>query len=302
MSDPIAERAAPSAQQAEAIAREADALKAALGRSRTTRLVMALAAVAFVVFFSLLFYRQAARLQTEAYLNSLLEVAQSRLEDRTDTYMGEVQLLVNSASPVMTQAFYSQAKQDLPAYLSAVEAERDALVVSLRQIASEKLDQHHAAILGRYEGILREEFPDFDEEQYGRMVDNLEVALSRLTERYYVDELEQQLNALYDSWDRFPMAEESSPGDPPLEDLFVGELIDLLQKKLTELDRVQLASAGPGSIAVPPADGSIASDPLSRLEQPEAEEPTPTEEPAAEVPAAEVPAPAEAPSPAPETP
>jgi hypothetical protein len=49
------------------------------------------------------------------------------------------------------------------------------------------------------------------------MIYNMDQALKDLLKKYYVQELETQLNLLYDQYESFPVAEAAKPGDQPLE-------------------------------------------------------------------------------------
>lgn len=221
----------------EAVVRECQALQSSMGRNRTIRRLLLLAMLGFLIGFGLAYYNKGKHLSSDAYRQELVSLAQSHLEDQSDDYMRQIEGLVSTSSPVLTEAFYERAKQDLPHYLSALGSERDVLVKRLQDNVEKKLQETQGRMLERYEGILRAEFPDMTEEQYGRMINNLEVAVQRLAQRYYKEELQGQLNQLYDTWDSFPKTEPNADPDLRLEDQFISALVDLLQHKLTELDQ-----------------------------------------------------------------
>lgn len=227
----------------DAVVRECEALQNSMGRNRTIRRLLLLATLGFLVGFGIAYWNKAKHLSSPEYRQELVSLAQTQLEDQSDDYMRQVEGLVSTTSPVLTEAFYERAKQDLPHYLSALGTERDVLVERLQANVEQKLKETQGQMLERYQGILREEFPDLTEEQYGRMINNLEVAVQRLASRYYKEELQGQLNTLYDTWDSFPKTEPNADPNLRLEDQFISALVDLLQHKLTELDRPGGASS-----------------------------------------------------------
>src|SRR5690349_25126896 len=98
-----------STPQVEALLRDCVALKDALGRARRVRQVLMLATIAFVAVACWLFYGLGKKLQSQENIDEVRRLAEARLSENSGRYMTEVQLLVDRASPVLTDAFYKQA-------------------------------------------------------------------------------------------------------------------------------------------------------------------------------------------------
>src|SRR5207249_9032501 len=139
MSSADAPSVATLTQQMEVMLRETDALMDALARARRIRFVLFLAVVAFVVVICWSFYQLAINFQSEKNQQLLLKTAQDRLSKNSEGYMRQVQGLVDRTSPVLTTAFYDQAKKDMPSYLGAMEKERDVLLNNLEGKLDKKL-------------------------------------------------------------------------------------------------------------------------------------------------------------------
>lgn len=227
----------------DAVVRECQGLRDAMARGRWIRALISLATLAFLVGFGMAYYNKAKQLSSKEYVDRLASVAQARLESSSADYMKEVERLISTSSPVLTEAFYERAKQDLPHYMKALGEEKTVLVDRLQANVEKKLQETQSKVLERYQGMLKEEFPDFTEEQYGRMINNLEVAVQDLSKKFYRDELEAELNKLYDAWDLFPKTDSNTDPNVRIEDQFIAALVDLLQHKLTELDRPGTTSA-----------------------------------------------------------
>ena len=168
-------------------------------------------------------------------MDLLLSKAQQRLTERNDLIMKDVQALVDHSAPVVSKAFYEQAKNDLPAFLKAGQAERDKLVENLQERLTERLKKHHQTLLARHEKLLHEEFPAVkDEKLHVAMMANLQVVVDELVKKYYIEELQSEMKTLYATWDEFPAASPADKGDLPLEDQLVANLLELLKIKLAE--------------------------------------------------------------------
>lgn len=278
----------------EAIVDESARLMKELAFSRKIRRLLMLGFLLFVGVSGWKFYELYQRVRSPENLNEITRLAQTKLQDNSDRYAKEVQTLVEQATPIITEAFYKQAKQDLPAFLRRAGEQRDILVTNLQERLTTRMDEHYHGILDRHEKILEEELPSAkDPEARQRLRTNLGIVFDRMVQRYYGDELKGQLVALYDRWDHFPAAAEpTGPGEPSLEDQFIGTLLDLLAHKLTQAP----GGASGGSVAasttsVPAAtltparprdkDPDATPEPKPAEDQP-AEEPKPAEDKPAE--------------------
>jgi hypothetical protein len=210
------------------------ALQASLKRARRIRSALFFAALLFVVATCVTLYQFGARLGSTENREAIISLAQKHLGEHSDEYMKEVNLLVENSGPVVYDAFYKQAKKDLPAYLRGVQTERDAFVTDIRADLEKKLADHYHKVLDQHRETLKKEFPDAQNaELQQKMTDNLNVVFEKMVKKYYVDDLNTQLVAFYDAWDHFPAAAPPAKGDVPIEDQFIGTLLDFLKHNLT---------------------------------------------------------------------
>ena len=217
----------------EALERQTAALTAALAQAQRVRLWITLALVAFVGLTITVFYRRAEQLNSTENRARLAELAQQSLDDHADDFMRQLEALARTAGPVVTQAFYEQAKNDLPKYLQATERERDQLVKNLQERLQTKLATRFEKSLERHELLLKQEFPTAgNDEIRERMMKNVETALRKLSQQYYGDELSNQMEEFYDTWDQFPSAQRPGKGEAALDDQLIGTLLELLTVKL----------------------------------------------------------------------
>lgn len=220
-------------KQIDKLSRECSELTSAFARARKVRFMLALAVFAFVCIVCLAFYRLGSNLMKDEFTQELSNVAAKRLEKNQDRYMHHVELLVNRTSPALTEAFTQQANKDMATYLNLMERERDATRKELEAKLGKKLQQRYEHSLDQHEKILRTEFPQVkDEVLHERMTKNIHIAIDRLLEKYYVTELERQLQLLFEAWDRFPPADPPRPNEAPLEQQFKTEVFRLLAIKL----------------------------------------------------------------------
>jgi hypothetical protein len=224
--------------QLETLTQELAGLVAAQNRARRVRMVLLLVAIAFVVVVVGSFYQKANAMIQQDNIDRVVKAAETRLQKRSDDYLRQVQMLADNTRPAVTEAFSRQVKKDLPQYLRDVEKERDILSESLQKKLSTTLSKQYEQALVRNEQVLKKEFPLVkDEEMHARMMANLQIALKQILKKYYVDELQQQIHQLYATWDHFPAADKPGKGEPSLEEQLIGELVRLLEIKLTNRDR-----------------------------------------------------------------
>ena len=239
----------PFPQRVAALHSDTRQLVDALAQVRRTRQVLLLALVAFVCITCFAFYRLATRFQQKEHLDLLVRKAQERFAANTDTYMKDVQRLVDHSAPVVSKAFLDQTKKDLPAFLQAGQAQRDKLIDDLQVKLTERLKAHHEQLLARHQKVLREEFPAVEDEKlHAAMMANLQVAVDGLVRKYYIEELRTEMLALYGLWDEFPPAPPAENGDLPLEDQLVANLLELLKIKLAETPSSTLAATSSGAL------------------------------------------------------
>jgi len=214
-------------EQVEAVARETKALMAAQAAGRRARLLLLVVFIIFVAVVTTAFWNLGKQLLGPDNLDALAKAGQERLASHQGEYMKELQKLIESSSPVLTTAFMTQAKQDLPKYMQGLEKQRDALRSSLEAKLSKKVDERYAEMLDRHAKIMKEEFPQHnDEALQARMRENINMALEKLVKKYYIEEMNRQMDVLYTTWDNFPAAEPPKPGGVSTEDQFAVEFWD----------------------------------------------------------------------------
>jgi hypothetical protein len=215
--------------------RDAQQLAQALAQSQRTRGILILALAVFVGVSCYAYYGLATRFLRKDQMDLLVRKAQDRMEQRSDFMMKEVQALVDHSAPVVSQAFYDQAKKDLPAYLQAIQSERDTFTENLQARLEERLQAHHQKLLERHLRLLKEEFPAVEDERlHAAMTANLQVAVNKLARKYYTNELKVEMLSMYGIWDEFPAAAPSAEGDVATEDQLIGALLELLRLKIAQ--------------------------------------------------------------------
>jgi hypothetical protein len=217
-------------QHVDAVIRETHTLMRVQAANRRVRLLLLLVVVAFVAVITYAFYDMGTNFFHEDNLKALAKAGQERLEKNQDQYMKEVEKLFETSSPVLTAALAEQAKKDLPSFTQASGKELDELRKSLEPKLTKKLDDRYRELLDQNEKILKEEFPQYnDDVLQSRMRDNINKALEKLVQKYYVDEMNHHMDAIIATWDAFPAAEPPGKTAITTEDQLAVELLDYLK-------------------------------------------------------------------------
>jgi hypothetical protein len=220
-------------KQIEKLSNACAELTAAYALARRIRFLLMMAVAVFVIAVSFAFYRLGSGLMKDEYTQQLTDIAEKRLEKNQDRYMRHVELLVDHTTPAITDAFSKQANKDMPAYLNLMERERDTFAKELETKLGKRLQDRYEHSLDKHEQILKTEFPQVkDQVLHDRMMNNLHIAIDRLMQKYYVTEIERQLQQLFQAWDKFPPADPPRKNELPLEQQFTAELYRLLAIKL----------------------------------------------------------------------
>jgi hypothetical protein len=223
--------------QIEALAQLSEDLHRSLARGRAVRLVLLLAFVVLVAVTLTAFYRFGERVQSEEYMGRVQAAAQKHLDQNTDRYVKQAELLADETAPALRDAFARQAEKDTPAILKAMEAEGDKFSASMKEQLAQRVERHSRQAVARHEAILRAEFPQVnDEKAMQRMTNNLGVAMERAAKKYYVNQADDQLKRLYDGWAKFPAAPKPGKADMPVNDQLIADLLELLTHRLTQPD------------------------------------------------------------------
>ena len=97
------------------------------------------------------------------------------------------------------------------------------------------VEDHWEDALNKHEAILREEFPEIqDRKKSARIIANVDLAIQKLVQKYYIGEFEKQFTDLYAIYDDFGYADapDSKTGEKGLPTQFVGQLLELMKLKL----------------------------------------------------------------------
>jgi hypothetical protein len=228
-------------QQIEALSRLSEDLHRSLARGRVARLALLAAFVVLVAVTLVAFNRLGNKVRSDEYLNQLQAAAQKRFDENTDRYVKHLEMLAEDAGPALRDAFSKQADQDAPGILKAMEAESNAFSAGMKEQLTRRVEEHSRKAVARHEAILRAEFPQINnDEQMHRMTANLGTAMERTVKKYYVTQLDEQMQALYGGWSKFPAAPAPGKGEPPLNDLLIADLQELLTHRLTQPDTAAL--------------------------------------------------------------
>lgn len=208
--------------------RRTEGLTAALDRSRSTRRLIMVAFLVFVVAALMGFYSLGNRIQSAEYQQKLITELQKSVAQNQDTFSKEATKLVEGVAPVVQTAFTDQASKDMPLFMKVVDDERTLLVNNLTEQMTKKLEGHHHELVRRHEKLFKDEFPTVqDATVRERMVSNFLLALDRLVKKYYVDEFKRELKAMETAWEDFPQADKPAKDEPSLEEQLKGSLMDL---------------------------------------------------------------------------
>jgi hypothetical protein len=230
-------------KQLDGLSQEVSALAATQKRARHVRLALGLLAFALCIAIVVSFYQLANGMVQPDNIEKLRKAAENRLQKRSDDYMRQVQTLVDKSSPVISEAFSKQVKKDLPKYLQIMEVERDQFADELQKDLAKKMTKKYEQEIAKHQALLQKEFPQINNAaQHEKMVKNLQLAVEKNIQKTYVGELHAEMDRLYATWDQFPAAPPAGRKDVPLEDQLVGNLLKLLQIKLSNTQTQTVAS------------------------------------------------------------
>ncbi len=222
------------ARQVEELERRSGELAATLRRAARTRRLLTLVVAFLLAVYAYLYWSKG-----RAFLKNpdpLMQALTARARANSDDMLRETQKLVENAWPAVSDAFYDQFKKDLPTLMARFGNERDILATDLRNGIDERAKQRYHDALARHRTILEEQFPDVkDPAALAAMSDNMQKALDAMVEDYYGKRLAAEFDALYKTWDDFPLAEPGDYKGQSPEDALYAMLLELLRVKLTRV-------------------------------------------------------------------
>ena len=223
-------------QLAGVLEQKIEALHSALAFARNVRIGLIVIVVALVGVFSIQLFNFGRSLQSPAYIGDLRTRGEKRLAERQGMLTQELETLIKESSPVLTEAFYDQAKKDLPLFMTVVGNEREYLLNSLEKKYRTFLESRHDKLLEKYEAVIFEELPEAkDPEIRKKMMANLEKLSHKLVDKYYIHDLSENILQLYNAWDQFPVAAAPEANDPPMNDQLIAAMLDVLSVKLAHV-------------------------------------------------------------------
>jgi hypothetical protein len=226
-------------EQLNALMLEVQALQGALANARLLRIGMLLGAIVVVATMGWMMLHRFREFTSEHNLNRLATVASDRLEKKKDFYMRQFEQLTNKVSPAISQAFLDQARKDMPLYLKAIEKEKEPFIGNLQKKFADRLDRRYAKLKPDMEALLKKEFPELkDDKLHAALVNNLDKGMHQMLQKYYVEDLKNEVDTLYKTWDKFPPAPLPTKGQPALETQFLDSLFDLMVFKLSHYRKV----------------------------------------------------------------
>ena len=221
----------------EMIEREMQALTQATVRGKRVRLIIFLLALVLIVCIVSAFYNLVREVTSKENLGKMGALAQQRLGGTTGAIRGEVDSLIKNARPLLMEAFQKQVEKDMPKFREELDKQRVLLVESLQKRFQSEVAKRQEGVLNNYVGMLVEEFPEAaDEKLQGRMMANLGHAMQDLIQKYYVDEFETEFDAMYETWDTFPVVDPPSEGDDELHVQLGALLWDLFKPRIFSIE------------------------------------------------------------------
>jgi hypothetical protein len=224
----------------EELERSTAALTAAISRSRKTRLWILLGVVLFLGVFLLMFWNLFSQLQSEEYQEKLMNQVQAKFlgsemtqDEMNDLLMEEAGKLREPVQVALTNAFQGQIDKDMPAYTKLILSEREILVENLRTKLQSKLEEQQTIVRERHVAILKEEFPEVESDvTRERMLNNIDLIVKELVEEKLVKIIEQELQGLFETWEKFPPDPNPVDSDEDRADIAYAHLMDSLFTKL----------------------------------------------------------------------
>lgn len=216
-----------------ALGDEVKAMKTSMRRASLTRLLLLFLVLALLFGSIWMFYKLAMRFASKENIELLTNKATLRLNESADKAREQLDGLVSHCTPVLTEAFSEQAQADMPKYTEVVNEQRDLLVKNLEARLTERINARWETANTRYEAMLREEFPQIDDsELLVQMYSTLEQIMEKLVDKYYSDQIREEIEGVCNTWNDFEMAEVPATGELPLEQEFLAALLHLAAYRL----------------------------------------------------------------------
>lgn len=218
-----------------AIEQEITAVKAAIRRASRVRLVVLLLVVAILGGTIFAFYNLGKQIASQENLDLLETKARARINESSDKVIKNVNALVEHCQPILKEAFAAQVEKDKAKYTALFEAEKATLIANLQDELREKTMARQKEMEEQYQAIIREEFPDLDDDLAVQMYENIAQIMLKLADKYYSTQLQDELRELGETWDEFDMADLPAEGEHSLQIQLVASLLQLAADKLDNM-------------------------------------------------------------------
>ncbi len=200
----------------------------ALHWATKVRFILFCGLMLFALSSAFLFFRLCQDIKT----NRIVEVQrliQEQPEKLSQSLTRQIMLLAEEEGPFLAEVFRGQAQIDSPQYVEAFDRERAVLIANLQTRLEEKLAIAYESMLDEQEEMLKGEFPMLeDREKMEKVRKNLTRIYDQIGKRYFVDNLNEEINDLFASIDSFPAAEPKMQ-NVPLGEQIVAEFLDLVR-------------------------------------------------------------------------
>ena len=251
----------------DSITSEVDGLAEAMTFSRYARLVLVIVVVGFIGYLIVELGNFAESLSDEDFTNSLVDEAKGQYfgpGDPEELLQDESKKLGDSIVQTLQSALKTQLDQDLEEYKGIVSIERETLAKNMETRLNTIFNERYAEALNNHEKVLREKFPDFNDEQVANLVANLETAMNQVLVEHYQHEIQGKLNELYKNYDNFPVAMPHT-GEGTVEDAFFSSAATVGINMLKDIEAGASSDAAPAP--TPPPAPAAAEAPAEEAEE-----------------------------------
>ena len=251
------------AQKISAVERDAMAIGAALTRARQFRLGLFLILFAVIAIFVWKYVAFAQTFAEQETLDAFVATAKEKFiggqniedvvkkkifgdEDPQTAITTVFTDLAETTGEKVRGIISDRIRLDMGLYTAALHEQRVQLAENLEKGLNDLINEHAEKLLDQHGEILQEKFKDrsqFSEEQLGLVIYNMDEAIKRMLQQYYVEEIQSELDALFARYDKFPVAEAVATDDDSLQRQLLQKIAQLLSVKL---------SRTPEAVVIPP--------------------------------------------------
>ena len=218
-----------------ALENESRRILRALQWSTKVRMILFFGLLLFVLISSFLFYRLYNDIKTRR-LEEVQRLIAEQPAEFSEPLTRQIMALAEQEGPFVAEAFREQAQEDSQLYVAAFDEERTTLINNLQSQLETKMTASYATMLNEQEQMLKEEFPELeDPEKMQNIRDNMEKIYDKLSKRYYVEFLKDELEDIAVSLDGFPKSEPNDENIPVGEQIAT-EFLELVRMMLVNSD------------------------------------------------------------------